>query len=159
MQTFRLNDSERMVSGITYVMLKYALAGYPSSVRKLLLPDEIASKSVIPAIRAMVVRRLVDEHGMTQQQAARLLGITQPAVSKYMHNKRGIAIKLEGITKVDEAANKIAALLVSGKAAEVQVMSKLYEVSMHVRRRKLMCDLHRRLEPQLNLGNCRICEA
>jgi len=124
----------------------------------LLLPDEIASKSVIPAIRAMVVRRLVDRHGMTQQEAARLLGITQPAVSKYLHKKRGVAIKLEGIADVDEAASKIASLLVSGKVGEVQVMSKLNEVSMRVRRGRLMCNLHKRLEPGLNLGSCRICE-
>jgi len=125
----------------------------------LLLPDEIASKSVIPAVRAMVVRRLVDKHGMTQQEAARLLGITQPAVSKYMHKKRGIAIRLEGVSYVDEAANKIAALLVSGKAGKVQIMSKMNEVSLRVRKGKLMCDLHRRLEPELNLVSCRICEA
>ena len=125
----------------------------------MLLPDEIASKSVIPAIRAMIVRRLVDKYGMTQLQAARLLGITQPAVSKYMHNKRGIAINLKGIAHVDEATDRIAALLVSGRAQEVQVLSKLNEVSMRVRRGKLMCNLHRRLEPELNLGGCRICEA
>ena len=123
-----------------------------------MLPDEIASKSVIPAIRAMVVRRLVDEHGMTQQQAACLLGITQPAVSKYMHNKRGIAIRLDGIDRVNEAASKIAAMLVSGKAGQVQIMSKLNDVSVQVRKSRLMCDLHRRLEPGLNLGGCRICE-
>ena len=124
----------------------------------MLLPDEIASKSVIPAIRAMVVRRLVDDHGMTQQQAAHLLGITQPAVSKYMHNKRGVAIRLEGIPRVDKATNKIAVMLVSGKAGQVQIMSKLNEVSMQVRKSRLMCGLHRRLEPGLNLGSCRICE-
>jgi len=125
----------------------------------LLLPDEIASKSVIPAIRAMVVRRLVDRYGMTQQQAAQLLGITQPAVSKYVNNKRGVAIKLEGIAQVDRATNKIAALLVSGRAEQLQIMSKLNEVSVNVRKSRLMCDLHRRLEPGLNLGRCRICEA
>lgn len=96
---------------------------------------------------------------MTQQEAARLLGITQPAVSKYLHKKRGVAIKLEGIADVDEAASKIASLLVSGKAGEIQVMRKLNEVSMRVRRGRLMCNLHRRLEPGLNLGSCRICEA
>lgn len=125
----------------------------------MLLPDEIASKSVIPAIRAMVVRRLVDRYGMTQQQAAQLLGITQPAVSKYVNNKRGVAIKLEGIAQVDRATNKIAALLVSGRAEQLQIMSKLNEVSVNVRKSRLMCDLHRRLEPGLNLGRCRICEA
>jgi len=144
---------------MTYVMLKYASAGKPPPVTTLLLPDEIASKSVIPAIRAMVVRRLVDKYGMTQQQAAQLLGITQPAVSKYMHKKRGIAIKLEGVSHVDKAANKIAALLVSGKAGQIQVMGKMNEVSIHVRKNRLMCSLHRRLEPGLNLGGCRVCEA
>jgi predicted transcriptional regulator len=106
----------------------------------------------------MVVRRLVDGYGMTQQQAAQLLGITQPAVSKYMNNKRGVAIRLEGIAQVDRAANEIAALLVSGKAEQLQIMSKLNEVSIHVRKSRLMCDLHRRLEPGVNLGRCRICE-
>ena len=105
-----------------------------------------------------MVRRLVDRYGMTQQQAAQLLGITQPAVSKYVNNKRGVAIKLEGINHVDRAANRIAALLVSGKAEQLQIMSKLNEVSMHVRKSRLMCDLHRRLEPGVNLGHCRICE-
>jgi predicted transcriptional regulator len=143
---------------MTYAMLKYTPPGFRWTVTALLLPDEIASKSVIPAIRAMVVRRLVDEHGMTQQQAACLLGITQPAVSKYMHNKRGIAIRLDGIDRVNEAASKIAAMLVSGKAGQVQIMSQLNDVSLQVRKSRLMCDLHRRLEPSLNLGGCRICE-
>lgn len=96
---------------------------------------------------------------MTQQQAAHLLGITQPAVSKYMHNKRGIAIKLEGNRRVELAAKKIVDMLVSGKARQVQVMGRLYEASVHVRKNKLMCDLHRRLEPGVNLTGCRICEA
>jgi len=128
-------------------------------VISLLLPDEIASKSVIPAIRAMVVRRLVDEHGMTQQQAAHLLGITQPAVSKYLHNKRGIAIRLQGNRKVEHEAKRIAALVASGKAGQVQVMGRLYKASVYVRKNRLMCDLHRRLEPRVNLSGCRICEA
>lgn len=131
----------------------------PWSVTRLLLPDEIASKSVIPAIRAMIVRKLVNEHGMTQQKAAHLLGITQPAVSKYMHNKRGVAIRLEGIPRFDEATSKIAAVLVSGRIGEVQIMGRLNRVSMQVRKSRLMCDLHRRLEPSLNLSSCHICES
>jgi len=59
---------------------------------------------------------------------------------------------------VNDAASKIAAMLVSGKAGQVQIMSKLNDVSMQVRKSRLMCDLHRRLEPGLNLGGCRRCE-
>lgn len=124
----------------------------------MLLPDELAAKSVIPAIRAMVVRRLIDEHGMTQQQAAKLLGITQPAVSKYMHNKRGVAIRLEGIREVEKAASEIVSLLMKGRTPQIQVMSRLQEASDYVRRNRLMCDLHKRLEPGFDVHTCHICD-
>jgi hypothetical protein len=75
-----------------------------------------------------------------------------------MHNERGIAIKLKGNRKVERAAKKIADMLVSGKAGQVQVMGRLYETSVHVRKSMLMCDLHKRLEPTLNLSGCRVCE-
>lgn len=79
----------------------------------MILPEELASKSVIPAIRALIVRRLVEEHGMTQQQAAKLLGVTQPAVSKYLHQKRGAAIRLAGIREIDRATGDIADMVSS----------------------------------------------
>ncbi len=125
----------------------------------MILPDEIAAKSVIPAIRAMIVQRLVKDHGYTQQEAANLLGITQPAVSKYLHHKRGIAIRLAGIKEVEAATSDIVQMLSSGQASPVQVMTKLQEASDFVRRNRYMCDLHKRLEPALDVNGCHICDA
>jgi len=124
----------------------------------MILPEELASKSVIPAIRALIVKRLVEEHGMTQQEAARLLGVTQPAVSKYLHEKRGAAIKLGGIEAIDEATGEIAKLVSSHKAHQIEVMSKIEAACDYVRKNRYMCDLHKKLEPSMDVNSCHVCE-
>ena len=124
----------------------------------MILPEELASKSVIPAIRALVVKRLVEERGMTQQEAAKLLGVTQPAVSKYLHEKRGAAIKLKGIKEIDEATGEIAELVSSQKVPQIEVMSKIEAACDYVRRNRYMCDLHKKLEPSLDVNSCHVCE-
>ncbi len=124
----------------------------------MILPEELAAKSVIPAIRALIVKRLVEEHGMTQQEAAKTLGVTQPAVSKYLHQKRGVAIRLEGIREIDRATNEIAKLVSSKKTQPVEVMSRIEEACDYVRRNRYMCNLHKKLEPGMDVDSCHVCE-
>jgi len=124
----------------------------------MILPEELASKSVIPAIRALVVKRLVEQHGMTQQEAAKLLGVTQPAVSKYLHEKRGAAIKLGGIEAIDEATDEIAELISSRKAPQIEVMSRIEAACDYVRKNRYVCDLHKKLEPSVDVSACHVCE-
>ena len=124
----------------------------------MILPEELASKSVIPAIRALVVKRLVEQHGMTQLEAAKLLGVTQPAVSKYLHEKRGAAIKLRGIEAIDQATGEIAELISSRKVPQVEVMSKIEAACDYVRKNRYMCDLHKKLEPSMDINSCHVCE-
>jgi len=124
----------------------------------MILPEELASKSVIPAIRALIVKRLVEEYGMTQQQAAKLLGVTQPAVSKYLHQKRGAAIRLTGIREIDRATGDIAEMVSARKVKPLEVMSRIEAACDYVRRNRYMCDLHKRLEPSMDTESCHICE-
>jgi len=124
----------------------------------MILPEELASKSVIPAIRALIVKRLVEEHGMTQQEAAKLLGVTQPAVSKYLHQKRGAAIRLGGIKEVERVTSDIADMVSARKVPAIEVMSKIEQACEYVRRHRFMCDLHKRLEPGMDVSSCHICE-
>jgi hypothetical protein len=124
----------------------------------MILPEELASKSVIPAIRALIVKRLVEEHDMTQQEAAKLLGVTQPAVSKYLHQKRGAAIRLGGIKEIEQATSEIAEMVSTHKAAPAAVMSKIEAACEYVRRNRYMCDLHKRLEPEFDVNSCHVCE-
>lgn len=124
----------------------------------MILPEELASKSVIPALRALIVKRLVEDHGMTQQEAAQLLGVTQPAVSKYLHEKRGAAIRLIGIREIDQATTEIAEMVSSQKAQPIEVMSRIEAACEYVRRNRYMCDLHKKLEPGMDIDSCHVCE-
>jgi hypothetical protein len=124
----------------------------------MILPEELASKSVIPAIRALIVKRLVEDHGMTQEEAAKLLGVTQPAVSKYLHEKRGAAIRLSGIKQIEQATSEIAEMVTSHKTEPVEVMSRIEAACDYVRRNRYMCDLHKKLEPGMDVDSCHVCE-
>lgn len=54
----------------------------------MIFPCEKAVWYFLPQIRADLAKELV-RSGMTQSQAAKLLGVTPAAVSQYLHKKRG----------------------------------------------------------------------
>ena len=51
------------------------------------MPSEIVTKTVLPAMRAMVTKELIEVHDLKQVKIAQLLGITQGAVSQYMRGR------------------------------------------------------------------------
>jgi predicted transcriptional regulator len=119
-------------------------------------PYEIASKSVIPAIRGLVARGLI-ERNLTQAEIAQSLGITQPAVSKYLWDKRGRAIDFDGRADVKKMAEVITEGIAARKLSHVQVANMIKEVCDYVMRAGYMCDLHFIVDPQIKSMNCRIC--
>ena len=57
------------------------------------LPCEIFVNDILPAVRAVIAKDLVEEHGLTQREADRRLDMTQPAISQYKNKLRGREIK------------------------------------------------------------------
>ena len=50
---------------------------------------ELMGIEILPTVRAMVAKKLIDTYGLSQKQAAEKLGTTQPAISQYKRNLRG----------------------------------------------------------------------
>jgi XRE family transcriptional regulator, thiamine biosynthesis regulator len=119
-------------------------------------PYEIASKSVIPAIRGMISKGLI-ERNFTQAEIAKSLGVTQPAISKYFWSKRGRAIDLERRQDVRKMADVITDGIANHRLGHVQVTNMIKEICDHVMRSGYMCDLHYELDPQIKDLNCKIC--
>lgn len=77
-------------------------------------PCEIASRYILPALRAMVAVRLVKNYGLSQVEVAKKLSTTQPAVSYYLRSLRGVKSvkalsKIEGVLElVEEFTSKLA---------------------------------------------------
>ena len=60
----------------------------------MLLPSEIEAKSLIPAIRPILAKKLTIEYKMKEEFVAKVLGVTQAAISNYIRGTRGDTILL-----------------------------------------------------------------
>ena len=127
-------------------------------VSHLISPYEIVAKSALPALRAMVARRLKDDYHMTQAQVADRLGVTQASVSNYARKTRGMMVNLEGDTTVTKAADKIAKELSLSEPDRREALRSMTEVLDYIRFNKLMCGLHGDLEPGFQTEGCFACE-
>ncbi|MEW5937036.1 MAG: helix-turn-helix domain-containing protein [Candidatus Thermoplasmatota archaeon] len=52
-------------------------------------PCEISRWYILPFVRKAIARALVEEYGLSQAKAARLLMLTDAAVSQYLSGRRG----------------------------------------------------------------------
>ena len=80
-------------------------------------PCEIAVKYVWPAFRNLVAKRLVIEYNLSQVEVAKLLGVTQAAVSYYLSGKRGnkLLTNFEKMEEMQKIAYSVADQLKDGK--------------------------------------------
>ena len=121
-------------------------------------PYEIISKSALPAIRAMVARRLREKYSLTQQQVADRLGVTQASVSNYARKARGMMVDLETDATVARATDAIAAALSGDDPDPLKATTMMTEVCDYVRFNHLMCGLHKELEPGFRVEGCDACD-
>ncbi len=121
-------------------------------------PYEIVSRSALPALRAMVARRLQDEYHMTQQQVAKCLGVTQASVSNYARRTRGMMVNLEGDVTVAKAADRIAKELSGTSPDQREALRSMTEVLDYIRLNHMMCTLHSDLEPGFPVEGCSACD-
>ena len=68
----------------------------------------------LPVLRALITNEIVTTFGLTQEQAARKLGITQPAISQYLKGSRGRSNLANKKLKLE--ARKIAKSIIEGKS-------------------------------------------
>ncbi len=122
----------------------------------LIIPCEVAAKSVIPALRAMVARELIADYGMKQELVAERLGVTQAAVSKYIHQIRGEAVELESAEEVRKISKEISETL-SKEANPLEVSQKFCQACTDIRALGLMCETCRRVDKSWDVEHCTIC--
>jgi len=122
----------------------------------LIIPCEVAAKAVIPALRAMVARELMENYGLKQEQVADRLGVTQAAVSKYRHQVRGEAVELESAAEVRAMSKDLASIL-SGTPNPLAVSQKFCQACTDIRALGLMCETCRKVDPHWDVEHCTIC--
>jgi predicted transcriptional regulator len=123
----------------------------------LIVPCEVATKSVIPALRALIAEQLRDQLSLKQDDIARVLGISQSAISKYNRKVRGKAINVRDLEDVRSQINRIVRLVADGTCDRKMFLKLFCEMCTRVRRSGLMCPLCRKTDETLKIGKCSAC--
>jgi predicted transcriptional regulator len=117
----------------------------------------VAVKSVVPAVKSLVATQLVEKHGLKQDEVAEILGISQSAVSRYTRKNRGQAIRAGDIEDIKPLITKMTLLLLDGEYQGRQFMDYFCQTCALVRETGLMCQFCRRMDPKVEIEQCRFC--
>lgn len=117
----------------------------------------MATKSVVPALRALIAEQLTRELSLKQDEVANILGISQSAISKYNRKVRGRAIDIRTLKNVQPQISKIVRLVADGTYDKETFLKMFCEICMIVRRSGLMCLLCQKVDESLRTQECRAC--
>ena len=123
----------------------------------MVLPCEVAVKSVVPAIRSAIARELTNSYGLKQREVAQLLGVTQTAVSKYASHTRGTVLQVEKVEDAQPTLKEIVVSLAKGQMTKYELAEKLCRICEIIRQRGLMCKLCALSDPTIDNRQCIVC--
>ena len=127
----------------------------------MLLPAEIESKTLIPALRAILSKNLAEKHQIREDEISKMLGVTQAAISNYIRGTRGdpeLIKKLAAEKQVSEMIDEIATDLSSDMAYSPSSLSKFIGLCNYIKTSLLICDIHRNLESDIDEAICKECQ-
>ncbi len=111
-------------------------------------PQEIEVWYILPAIRKELVVAL-KETGKSQKEIAKLLNITEAAISQYTKEKRAMEISFP--PELKDFIKKAAAGITDPASAFYQIQ----RISEHIKHSKVLCKLHAQVEGDLK--GCDVC--
>ncbi|MEM3143452.1 MAG: transcriptional regulator [Candidatus Nitrosotenuis sp.] len=127
----------------------------------MLLPAEIESKSLIPALRAILAKKLAEEHSIREDEISKMLGVTQAAISNYIRGTRGdpkLIEKLMADEQVSQMLNELSKRLASDMAYTPSSLAKFISLCNYIKSSLLICEIHHNLESNIDEAICKECE-
>jgi uncharacterized protein len=117
------------------------------------MPQELEVRYILPAIRRELAKALIEKHKLSQKETAKLLGLTEAAVSQYLHSKRAKEV-IFSEEVVDEILKSAETIL--NEKTRQKVMSETFRISSLAKVKHILCDLHR-AQSKDDLAKCNIC--
>ncbi len=127
----------------------------------MLLPAEIESKTLIPALRAILSKKLAKDHKIREDEISKMLGVTQAAVSNYIRGTRGdpqLIQKLLSEEQVAKLINELCDSLTTDMAYTPSSLAKFIGLCNYIKSSLLICDIHHNLESDIDEKVCKECE-
>ena len=125
---------------MTYVTHIYVSKQHQQAVvTRLMIPCEVAVKSVVPAVKALLANELLKTEKLNQMQVAEILGVSQSAVSKYNRGVRGRVIPLDKVDGLSPLVDNIIELVSQGNYQRSTFIEAFCRICANVRKSRLMC--------------------
>jgi uncharacterized protein len=121
-------------------------------------PCEIGVKTVLPAIRALLARTIVEKHGVKEEKAAEILGLSQSAVSRYVTKARGNTIAIENVTEVQKLIDQMITFLIHEPRQKTELLQLFCQACKIIREKGLMCQLCQNMH-ETSTETCSFCHA
>ena len=122
------------------------------------VPCEVAVKCVLPVVRAMVAKELMASNGLKQIDVAKLLKVSQPAISLYQRNMRGKAIDLGKDEEIQLLISNMAESLSRSNPARRDLILMYCGICRAIRAKGLLCELHKSFDPSVDIKECKVCK-
>jgi uncharacterized protein len=95
---------------------------------------------VLPAVKAIMARNIVEKHGKTEKQTADLLGLSQSAVSRYVGRERGAnLVTIEDTPEVLTLIDEMILSLIKEPQNRQKVLELFCKTCTTIREKGLMC--------------------
>lgn len=117
---------------------------------------EIIVADILPAVRAIVAKELIEEYDLNQTEVSKKLGITQPAVSQYKSELRGQGVKiLKSNKQVMSSIKSLSKKIASGEISSKEIHQNFCNICLKIRKEKIICRLHVNAYP--SIAYCNLC--
>ena len=122
-------------------------------------PCVIVVKYLLPAIRVLVTKELVEKHNMRKIEASEKMELTPAAITQYFKGERGTTLaneiaRSEGAMKM---ISKLAETLAKKDETPESIIEKLCEICATIRYERVICKLHQEDLPTLKECKCATC--
>ncbi|MBI2578606.1 MAG: hypothetical protein HYW26_02745 [Candidatus Aenigmarchaeota archaeon] len=85
---------------------------------------ELIASEIVPSLRSLIARELIEGYNLNQSEAARLMGISQPAISQYLRRIRGKNDRVFSNDEIISEARKLASVIFENKLDRGELNSR-----------------------------------
>lgn len=122
-------------------------------------PCVIVVKYLLPAIRVLVTKELIEKHNMRKIDASEKMELTPAAITQYYKGERGTTLttEIEQSPEAMKMISKLAETIAREEATPEGVIEKLCEICAAIRYERVICKLHQESLPTLDVCKCATC--
>ena len=123
----------------------------------MILPCEVGVKTVLPAVKAIMARSMVEKHELNEKQTADLLGLSQSAISRYVGRERGNLLEIESTSEVLALIDQMVTSLIKEPENKIKVLELFCKTCTTIREKGLMCPKCQKEMPREWAEKCFFC--